>query len=213
MIAVLLPAAFNAVQPTYNVGPLTSEKKDHDILSISHGVCKSSSVCCPSELTAVYPQVAVILLFSQSDSVFSLCPSHTVITILTFLVYICYLWFQLVSHKNLYDDNILDAHQSVEYPSSIRSEMWYLLARITPDLSSLHSADNVSDLTRRDASSLEAGLGGRDDEVEKPEMGLHTTIALLAIVTLVCRSCSLPLGGLIVLNSSLPSPLCSSSIP
>jgi hypothetical protein len=39
---------------------------------------------------------------------------------------------------------------------------------------------------QRDARSLEAGPGAKDDGVEVPEMGLHTTIALLAIVTLVC---------------------------
>ena len=66
--------------------------------------------------------------------------------------------------------------------------MWYLSERMSHDPSSLRTVDNVSDLTPRDASSLEAGLVGRDPEVEEPEMGLHTTIALLAIVTLVCRS-------------------------
>ena len=106
-----------------------------------------------------------------------------------FLVYICYLWFQLVSHKNLYDDNNSDSQQSVEYPSSIAKRYHISERRIPPDSSSLRTADNVSDLTRRDVSSLEAGLVGIDDEVEEPEMGLHTTIVLLAIVTLVCHSC------------------------
>ena len=54
-------------------------------------------------------------------------------------------------------------------------------------LSSLRSADDVSDTTQRDAYSLEAGPGGKDDEVEEPEMVLLTTISLLVIVTLVCR--------------------------
>ena len=184
VIAVLLPATFNAVHPTDNVGPLTSEKEDHDILSISHGVCKSSSVYCPCKLMAVYPGCRCFAF----QSVFSQCPSHTVITIFMFLVYICYLWFQLVSHKNLYDDNNSDSQQSVEYPSSIAKRYHISERRIPPDSSSLRTADNVSDLTRRDVSSLEAGLVGIDDEVEEPEMGLHTTIVLLAIVTLVCHS-------------------------
>jgi hypothetical protein len=66
VIAVLLPAAFhNAIRPTDNGGP-SNEKERHDILSISHGVCKSPSVYCPSKLMAV-TQVAVILVFSQSS--------------------------------------------------------------------------------------------------------------------------------------------------
>jgi Ca2+:H+ antiporter len=41
VIAVLLPAAFhNVVQSTGGVNPLTSEQDGHDILSISHGVCR-----------------------------------------------------------------------------------------------------------------------------------------------------------------------------
>jgi Ca2+:H+ antiporter len=130
----------------------------------------------------LFTQVAVILLFSQS----SLRPSHTVITIFTFLVYLCYLWFQLVSHKNLYDDDNSDVQQSVEYPSSITKRYHISERRIPPDLSSLHPANDVLDPAQRDACSLEAGPGEKD-EVEEPEMGLQTTIALLAIVTLVCR--------------------------
>ena len=42
VIAVLLPAAFhNAVQSTGGVNPLTSKQDGHDILSISHSVCRS----------------------------------------------------------------------------------------------------------------------------------------------------------------------------
>jgi hypothetical protein len=40
---VLLPAAFhNAVQPSDgSIDPLTDRQEGHDILSISHGVCRS----------------------------------------------------------------------------------------------------------------------------------------------------------------------------
>jgi Ca2+:H+ antiporter len=43
VIGVLLPAAFhNAVQPSDGgVDPLTNQQEGHDILSISHGVCRS----------------------------------------------------------------------------------------------------------------------------------------------------------------------------
>jgi len=125
------------------------------------------------------------LLFSQS----SLFLSHTVITIFAFLVYLCYLWFQLVSHKNLYDDYNSDVQQSVEYSSSI-AKRYHISERMIPadsNLSSLRPADGTLDPTERDAQSLEAGPGVKDDEVEEPEMSLQTTIALLAIVTLVCQ--------------------------
>ncbi|KAN0120750.1 Sodium/calcium exchanger domain containing protein [Russula decolorans] len=109
--------------------------------------------------------------------------SHSVAVILLF-IYLCYLWFQLVSHKNLYDDDNSDVQQSVEYPSSITKRYHISERRIPPDLSSLHPANDVLDPAQRDACSLEAGPGEKD-EVEEPEMGLQTTIALLAIVTLL----------------------------
>jgi Ca2+:H+ antiporter len=184
VIAVLLPAAFhNAVQPTDLAGPLTSEKERHDILSISHGVCKSPPVYHPSKLTAVYPGCHYLAF----QSVLSLCPSHTVITNFTFLVYLCYLWFQLVSHKNLYDDNNSDVLQSVEYASSIAKRYHISERRIPPDLSSLRPADDVLDPAQRGGCSLEAGPREKHEEVEEPEMCLQTTVVLLAIVTLVCR--------------------------
>jgi Ca2+/H+ antiporter len=177
VIALLLPAVFhNAAQPTDNAGSLTKEEERHDILSISHGVCKSPRVYCHSKLMIVYPGCRYLAF----QSVLSLSLSHTDITIFTFLVYLCYLWFQLVSHKNLYDDNNSDVQQSVEYPSSIAKRYHISERTIPPDLSLLDPA-------QRDARSLEAGPGEKDDEVEEPEMGLQTTIALLAIVTLVCR--------------------------
>jgi Ca2+/H+ antiporter len=120
------------------------------------------------------------------QSVLSLCPRHTVKPIFTFLVYLCYLWFQLVSHKNLYDDNNSDVRQSVEYPPSISKRYHFSERKIPPDLSSLRPTDNVLDPAQQDAYSLEAGPGEKDGEAEKPEMGLQTTIALLAVVTLVC---------------------------
>ena len=210
---MLLPAAFhNAVQPTDNVDSSTNEKGDHDILSISHGVRKLPPVYCPNKLMAVYSGCHYLAF----QSVLSLRPDHTVITIFTFLVYLCYLWFQLVSHKNLYDENDSDVNQSIEYPPSIASTKRYHFSerKIPPCLSSHPLADDVSDATQRDACSLEAGPGENDEEVEEPEMDLWTTIALLAIVTPVCRLfISLPVWGrLIVPNSSLRSPLSSSSI-
>jgi hypothetical protein len=84
VIAVLLPAAFhNAFQPTNNDGPSTSEKERHDILSISHGVCKFLLVYCPRKLIAVYPGCHYLAF----QSVFPLCPCHTIITIHVFSLF------------------------------------------------------------------------------------------------------------------------------
>jgi hypothetical protein len=106
-------------------------------------------------------------------------------TIFTFLVYSCYLWFQLFSNKNLYDDDNTDAQQSIEYfPIAKRYRNHEI--RIPPVSSSHPLADGVIDPAQRDACSSEAGpwVG----EVVEPEIGLSTTIALLVVVTLVCRS-------------------------
>jgi Ca2+:H+ antiporter len=108
----------------------------------------------------------------------------------TFLVYLCYLVFQLFSHKNLYDDRHTDVQQSVEYPSSITKRFHIPGRRIPPAPSSPPPADGVMDPAQRDTRSLEAGLE-EEDEVEEPQMSLRTTIALLIVVTVVCR-CSFP---------------------
>jgi len=184
VIAVILPAAFHhAMRSTNNVNPLIGEQEGHDVLSISHGVCKPPSVYYPSKLIAINTGCHYL----ASQSVLSLGPSYSVMTVFTFLVYRCYLWFQLISHRNLYDDDNTDAQQSIESPSSIVKRCPNHERRIPPDSSSLPSADGVIDPAQRDACSLEAGPEVVEQQVT-PEMGLSTTIALLIIVTLVCRS-------------------------
>lgn len=118
---------------------------------------------------------------SEKESHDILSISHGVAFILLF-IYLCYLWFQLVSHKNLYDDNNLDVQQSVEYPPNVTKGYQ---RGSPPDLSSLRLAGDMLDPAQRDVCSLEAGPREKDDEVEEPEMGLPTTIALLVIVTLL----------------------------
>ena len=122
------------------------------------------------------------MLFSES---FSLAPNHFVITIFTFLVYLCYLVFQLFSHKNLYDDRHEDVHFT-EYPSNVAKKLHIPGRKTPPAPSPPPPTDGVIDPAQRDAGSLEAGLE-KEDEVEEPEMSLQTTIILLVIVTVVCR--------------------------
>ncbi|KAN0113962.1 calcium/proton exchanger [Russula decolorans] len=142
VIAVLLPAAFhNAVQPTDGVDPLTNQQEGHNILSISHGVCRS-------------------LWF-----------------------YLCFLVFQLLSHKNLFDNRHTDAQQPIAYPSNLAKRLHISEQRIPPASSSPPPTDGVMNPDQRDARSLEEGL--EEGEIEEPEMGLQTTIILLFVITVL----------------------------
>jgi Ca2+:H+ antiporter len=106
--------------------------------------------------------------------------SHSVITIFTSLVYLCYLVFQLFSHKNIYDDDHSDVQQSVHYSSKMAKR---LHIHEPPASSSPPPIDGAMHPAQQDAS-LEAGP---EEEAEGPEMCLQMTISLLAVVTVVCR--------------------------
>ena len=107
-----------------------------------------------------------------------------VTTVFTFLVYLCYLVFQLFSHKNLYDFRHADV-QSVAYPSIVAKRL-HISERRIPLASSSHlPTDGVMD-AQLGARSSEAALG-KEEEIEEPEMGLQTSIILLIVVTTVCR--------------------------
>jgi Ca2+:H+ antiporter len=102
---------------------------------------------------------------------------------------LCYLVFQLFSHKNLYDDHHSDVQQSVAYPSNVAKRLHARTSieierKIPPASSSPPPTDGVIDPAQRDARTLEACL--EEEEVEKPEMGMQTTIILLVVVTVVC---------------------------
>jgi Ca2+:H+ antiporter len=91
-------------------------------------------------------------------------------TIFTFLVYLCYLVFQLFSHKNLYDHHHSDVQQSTAYPSNVAKRLRIPASSSPPP-------------TGANAPSLEAGP---DEEEEQPQMSLQTTIGLLVVITVVC---------------------------
>jgi Ca2+:H+ antiporter len=103
---------------------------------------------------------------------------------------LCYLVFQLFSHKNLYDDQHSDVQQSVAYPSNVAKRLHARTSiksmKKPPASSSPPPTDGVIDPDQQDARSLEAGLQG-EEEIERPEMSLQTTIVLLIAVTVVCR--------------------------
>jgi len=79
--------------------------------------------------------------------------SHGVAIILLF-IYLCYLVFQLFSHKNLYDDDA-NAHKSVKYTQKLAKQLR--------------------------ATDVEAA--SNEGEGEKPQMSSHMAIVLLVIVT------------------------------
>jgi len=118
--------------------------------------------------------------------------SHGVAIILLF-IYVCYLVFQLFSHKNLYEDHHGSVQQSVHYHPDIAKKFPFhrkaSAARLQPNPapSPPPQPNDATDAenTRRDVRSVEAGPIEEDEEEEKPQMDLRTTIALLVFITVV----------------------------
>jgi len=102
------------------------------------------------------------------------------------LVYLCYLTFQLFSHKNLYEDDHRDVPKSVEYRADIAKKLG-IRQRINPAPSPPLQPNDATNAEnpQRDVSSMEAG--SIEEDKEAPQMGIRTTVALLVVVTVVCR--------------------------
>ncbi|KAF8501612.1 calcium/proton exchanger [Russula emetica] len=122
-------------------------------------------------------------LTNQQEGNDILSISHGVAVILLF-IYLCYLVFQLFSHKNLYDDHHSDVQQSVAYPSNVAKRLHITERRIPPASSSPPPTVGVIDPDQRGARSLEAGLE-EEGETEELKMGMQTTIVLLIVVTVL----------------------------
>jgi len=134
---------------------------------------------------AVQPTNGIDPLTNQQEGHDILSISHGVAIILLF-IYLCYLVFQLFSHKNLYDDNHGDVQQSVAYPSNVAKRLHISEKRkIPPASSSPPPIDGVMDPDRQDARSLEAGSEGEGEIEEQPKMGMQTTVILLIVVTVL----------------------------
>lgn len=92
---------------------------------------------------------------------------------MTFLVYLCYLVFQLFSHKNLYADDSLDIQKTAAYPADV--------ARLLH----IHNDQDCPSLpVDVDDPYMEVSTA---QEIETPAMCLKAAIALLIIVTVVCQ--------------------------
>jgi Ca2+:H+ antiporter len=108
------------------------------------------------------------------------------LTIFIPLVYLCYLVFQLFSHKNLYTDNHGDVQETIAYTPKLAKRL-----HINPRRNSAASPPRPSNdaidpgSSQRDVRSVEAGL--EEDDAEEPQMSIQTTIALLAVITVVCQ--------------------------
>jgi Ca2+:H+ antiporter len=108
------------------------------------------------------------------------------LTIFIPLVYLCYLVFQLFSHKDLYADDHSDVQESVPYNAKLTKRLHINQRRnsaASPPRPSNDAIDPGS--SQRDLRSVEAGP--EEDDAEAPQMGLQTTVALLAVITVVCQ--------------------------
>jgi Ca2+:H+ antiporter len=114
------------------------------------------------------------------------------------LVYVCYLVFQLFSHKNLYDDHHASIPESVAYGPKIAKKLHIKqnpaptsLPEPNPASGSPLKPNEATDAEKsapQNLGTVEAGPNEEaKEEEDKPQMDVRTTIALLVAVTVVCR--------------------------
>jgi len=111
-----------------------------------------------------------------------LAVSHGVALILLF-IYGSYLFFQLFSHKNLYDDKHPNVQKSVKYvPRNSGSDKEQRPGSDQPTaegaVTVIRSRGGVSD---PEAARIE----GEEEEEEQPQMSVQMTIAMLVVVTVL----------------------------
>lgn len=122
-----------------------------------------------------------------------LAVSHGSAIILLF-IYICYLVFQLFSHKDLYQDKHEDNFQSTSYPvhpeGSLRRRLHWPKNKGANDEEKAETSTNGVN-PQETTSSQSHGTAaaptevGEEDEVEEPLLSVATTIGLLVAVTVV----------------------------
>jgi Ca2+:H+ antiporter len=103
-------------------------------------------------------------------------------------VYLCYLVFQLFSHKNIYDNSYPNFQKPELHISKhnleshvAEEERTVDATAFTPTSSLRHSRNDESD-PNHDERDLEEG----SVEEDEPQMSLPVTIALLIVITVVC---------------------------
>ncbi|KAI0303725.1 calcium/proton exchanger [Multifurca ochricompacta] len=134
---------------------------------------------------AVQPVNGVDPLTDQEEGHDILAISHGVRLIRCLnLVYLCYLVFQLFSHKNLFEDDHPNVQKSVEYTPALARKL-HIHNRKTEksDVGIINSDPASSPPPNPDAPDVEAI--SMEDENEKPKMSLSMTMGLLVVVTVV----------------------------
>jgi len=109
--------------------------------------------------------------------------SHGVALILLF-IYVSYLVFQLLTHKNLYADSHGDVAKSVQYVPRPKKEKKGKKSKEEAE-GSTAATTTVSTESTSEHTDLEAGEHEEEEEVEIPQMNLLVTGVLLVIVTVV----------------------------
>jgi Ca2+:H+ antiporter len=106
------------------------------------------------------------------------------------LVYMCYLFFQLFSHKSLYEDDSPESlkPKTIEYAPDVARRLRISPARQGPASGSpppgsdpTHSDSPTPDVNSAEAGSMEVE---REDE---PQMSVPMTLVLLVVITVVRR--------------------------
>ncbi|KAH9063878.1 calcium/proton exchanger [Lactarius vividus] len=102
--------------------------------------------------------------------------SHGVAIILLF-IYLCYLVFQLFSHKNLYEDDHPNVQKSVKYTPHLAKKLHVTYRK--GDEGAISSGPVPSSPPPHDVEACSA----EEEEEEKPQMSSQMAIALLVFVT------------------------------
>ncbi|VDB89808.1 unnamed protein product [Peniophora sp. CBMAI 1063] len=130
--------------------------------------------------------------------------SHGVALILLF-IYLCYLIFQLFSHKSLYDEsNPENLHASTRYSprsdknTAIRNRLrhpFHGSTEKTPGLATTSSGNDIVGSPRPEAhemttpgsprADVEQGLAEEDEEEHTPQLSVLFTVILLVVVTVL----------------------------
>ena len=131
-------------------------------------------------------QVAIVLLFSElfTYNSFIRLPN------LVLLVYLSYLYFQLFSHSDLYEDTEVNVLKSTNYKAGKRPfQVPHQLHRKHAEASSGHDltppAENL-DPVDADISHIDPEVGSKTSVAEEtPQMSIPMTISLLVAITVV----------------------------
>ncbi|KAH9972174.1 hypothetical protein BGW80DRAFT_1316937 [Lactifluus volemus] len=136
---------------------------------------------------AVQPSNGITITLEQERHDI-LAISHGVAIILLF-IYGCYLFFQLFSHKNLYEDDSPESMkpETTRYAPNIERRLHITPAKPRPASSPPPQGSDQahSDNPQPNVDSTEAGLTGVEEDDDEPQMSVPMTIGLLVVITVL----------------------------